>query len=313
VVRPGRAPCDARAALSWDFDALRGRVPSRRDGHEFRRPARRFDALRATAGTSRRGGLLRATPSVRLSSPFRGLSQHPRTVPDPRRDPRQTMLPPMGFLAPRHMPERRSVSAGLPTLRRAARGLGTSIATSTTVPPRAFRPPSVHGLHPSRRSPRVGRTPSREPLPSCRCPRRFASPPRVRADTVGFRASIPATSSFCPSRPCEHDASMPSWVSSLQSVLPLRPRVRFQFAPGPSSRVGRERRPDPPASRGVAERRDRLVPLGTAGSPGILHLATVAAPLGSCGGRAYGFASRLAACTRHEPIHALSRSTRAGR
>jgi len=125
VVRPARAPCGERAALSWDHGALRGHDPTCRDGHRFRRPARRFDALRATARSGVPDGLLRPTPSVRLPIPFRGPSQHPRTVPDPRRDPCQTMLPPLGFAAPRHMPERRVVSAGRPTPQRAARGLDT--------------------------------------------------------------------------------------------------------------------------------------------------------------------------------------------
>jgi len=164
-------------------------VPSARSA--FPRPP----GYRETGGSS---GFLRATPSVRLPIPCRGLSQHPRTVPAARRRPRQTMLPPLGFLAPRHMPERRSVSAGRPAPKRAARGLGTSCATMTSVPAeRPFGPPSVLGLLPSRRSPRAGRTPSREPLPSCRCPRRFASPLKERADAAGFRASIPAASSFC--------------------------------------------------------------------------------------------------------------------
>jgi len=154
----------------------------------------------------------------------------------------------------------------------------TSSATMTPVPAETpFGAPSVLGLHPSRLSPRTGRTPSREPLPSCRCPRRFASPLKERADAVGFRASIPVASSFCPRRPCGRRASMPSWASSLQSVRPLRPASAL-FAHAPSSRVGRERRPVPPASRGLPARRDRLAPLGAAGSPGICHLATVAAP-----------------------------------
>jgi len=222
--------------------------------------------------------LLRAAPSVRLPIPCRGPSQHPRTVPASRRRPRQTMLPPLGFPAPRHVPERRSVSPGRPAPKRAARGLGTSCATMTAVPAEGpFGPPSVLGLHPSRPSPRAGRTPSREPLPSCRCPCLVASPLKERADAVGFRASIPAASSFC----------RRALASTTRRCLPgLRPSRAFSptvlasaylFAPAPSSRVGRERRPDPPASRGLPERQGRLAPLGAAGSPGILHLATVAA------------------------------------
>jgi len=170
----------------------------------------------------------------------------------------------------------RALEASSPEASRAR--FGTSCATMTAVPAETpFGAPSVLGLHPSRLSPRTGRTPSREPLPSCRFPRRFASPLKERADAVGFRASIPATSSFRPRHPCGRRASMPSWGSSLQSVRPLRPAGAL-IAPAPSSRVGRERRPVPPASRGLPARRDRLAPLGAAGSPGICHLATVAAP-----------------------------------
>jgi hypothetical protein len=83
VVRPGRAPCDARAALSWDLGALRGRVPSRRDGHGFRRPARRFDALRATAGTGRRADCSARRPPCA----FRFPSEVHRSTPAPSRIP----------------------------------------------------------------------------------------------------------------------------------------------------------------------------------------------------------------------------------
>jgi hypothetical protein len=58
------------------------------------------------------------------------------------------------------------------------RGLGTPIAASTTVPADALRRRSVHRLTPSRPSPRVDRTSFRRSLPSWRCSRRFASPPR---------------------------------------------------------------------------------------------------------------------------------------
>ena len=78
----------------------------------------------------------------------------------------------------------------------------------TTDPAEALRPPSVHGLHPSRPSPRVGRTPSREPLPSCRCPRRFASPlrnvrtrsasgPRSRRRARSVRRALASTTRRC--------------------------------------------------------------------------------------------------------------------
>jgi len=277
VVRPDRAPCGARAALSWDCDALRGRVSSRCDGHGF--PSARTAFLRppGNCGT----GFATDCSARHPPCAFRFPSEVHRSTPAPSRTP-EGILVRRCFLPWAFVPHDTCRSGG-PSPRGVRphgepREVWVPRATMTTTPSEVpCGPPSVHGLCPSRRSPRTGRTPSRESLPSCRWPRRFASPLKERADAVGFRASIPVASSFCPPRPCERDASMPSWVSSLQSVLPLRPCERFVFAPGPSSRVGQERRPDPPASRGVAERRDRLAPLGAAGSPGIPHLTTVAA------------------------------------
>jgi len=140
-------------------------------------PARRFYALRARPGSSRRADCSARHPPCA----FRFPSEAHRITPAPSREPegsaRQTMLPSLGFRAPRHMPGRRTRlpqgvrPCGVPRPR-----FGASIAASTTVPPGALRPPSVHGLSSSRRSPLVGRTPSRKPLPSCRCARRIASP-----------------------------------------------------------------------------------------------------------------------------------------
>jgi hypothetical protein len=227
VVRPGRAPCGARAALSWDHAALRGDNPLAATDMGSVGPL----GVSTPSGLLRGGRARRIAPPRALRVPCASLQRSiaaPPHRPGPRRDARRTMLPPLGSRAPRHMPERRSVPPGRPAPKRAARGLGTSSATMTAVPAeRPFGPPSVLGLYPSRRSPRAGRTPSREPLPSCRCPRRFASPLKERADAVGFRASIPATSSFCPRHPCGRRAPMPSWASSFQSVRPLRPCGRF--------------------------------------------------------------------------------------
>ncbi len=72
------------------------------------------------------------------------------------------------------------------------RGLGTSLAASTTIPAGASRRRSVLRLHPSRRSPRTDGYPSRDP-----CPRALGlgvSPRAVvhgRALVMGFRASFP--------------------------------------------------------------------------------------------------------------------------
>lgn len=97
------------------------------------------------------------------------------------------------------------------------RGLATSCAARTPDPARPLRAASVHGLLTSRRSPRADRAPSREPLPSCRCARRFASLLKVRADATGFRALIPASSSFRPPT-----LSGRSVDASLRFVPPVR-------------------------------------------------------------------------------------------
>jgi len=233
VVRPGRASCDARAALSWDFGALRGRVPSRRDGHGFRRPARRFDALRATAGTGRRRGLLRATPSVRLPIPFRGPSQHPRTVPGSRRNPRRTMLPPLGFFAPRHLPERRCVSAGRPAPQRVAGGLG---------PPLRHSPPSLREPCGPRAS--TGFTLQGVLLAPVGLPLGSPCPPAVA------RVDSPRSSGTCGHGRLQ---GLDPGVELVRSVAPLRARrvdaflgfVPPERSPPPSSRALLNWRPVP--------------------------------------------------------------------
>jgi hypothetical protein len=127
---------------------------------------------------------------------FRFPSEAHRSTPAPSRDP-EGSLDRRCFLPWAFVPHDTCRNGG-PVARRASsptachvRGLSTSFAASTTIPARALRPPSVHGLHTSRRSPRAGRTPSRKSLPSCRSPRRFASPLKERADATGFRALIP--------------------------------------------------------------------------------------------------------------------------
>jgi hypothetical protein len=283
VVRPAHAPCDARAALSWDCGALRGQGPARRDGHGFRRPA----GVSTPSGQPRAGRSERVAPPGALRAPSASLQRSiaaPPHRPGSKRTSRRTMLPPLGSRAPRHMPARRSVSAGRPSPQRAAGGLGTSFATMTSAPPETLRSPSVHGLHPSRLSPRTGRTPSREPLPSGRCPRRFASPLKERADAAGFRASIPATSSFRPSCPCGRDASMPSWASSLQSVLPLRPGVRFGSRTLPHHALGGN---DVPSRLRLEVLRSGGIGLPLSGLPALLGFLTLRPsrrPKGRAGG-----------------------------
>jgi hypothetical protein len=301
VVRPGRAPCGARAALSWDHAALRGDDPLAATDIGSVGPL----GVSTPSGLLRGGRARRIAPPHALRVPCASLQRSiaaPPHRPGPRRDARRTMLPSLGSRAPRHMPERRSVSAGRPAPKRAARGLGTSSATMTTVPAEnlsALRASSGFTLQGvllapvglplgSPCPPAVARVGSPRPLRSVRT--RSASGPRSRRRARSVRGTLAGVARRClpglrPSR-----AFAPS---GLAGAL---------FALAPSSRVGQERRPVPPASRGLPARRDRLAPLGAAGSPRICHLATVAASLGPCAGRAHEFALRLAACTRPEPL-----------
>jgi len=108
VGRPARPPCGGGAALSWGRAAIRGHstyLVRARMG--CARPARRFDALRARRGRRSRTGLRRTGAPPSLSLPYRGPSQHPRTVP-PGEPAGRTMLPLLGFRALRHMTGRRT-------------------------------------------------------------------------------------------------------------------------------------------------------------------------------------------------------------
>jgi hypothetical protein len=104
VVRPEATPCGGSSALSGDDVALQGlRPPPARTVIGSVRPARRFDALRALARSNLPSRLAPdgGPPCAFVS--LRGPSQHPRTVPWIRRSTRRTMLPPLDFVASRHM------------------------------------------------------------------------------------------------------------------------------------------------------------------------------------------------------------------
>jgi hypothetical protein len=117
------------------------------------------------------------------------------------------------------------------------RGFGTSIATSTTIPPGAFRRRSAHGLHPSRPSPRVDGFPSRDPCPRAVPPVDSPRPHGERADVSGFRASFPPRARAAPGSPKGPEASMPSWVSPVQSLLPPRLGFPLSIAEPPLARI----------------------------------------------------------------------------
>jgi len=189
-------------------------------------------------GRSSRAGLRRTGAPLALSRPFRGPSPHPRTVPLVRRPARRTMLPLLGFPALRRMPERRTRdSAGRPAPRRAA--------SEVSIPPSRRPPPSlprlaarsVHRLHPSRRSPRSDGYPSRDPCPRAVLRVGSPRPHGERADASGFRASFPDRARAASASPKGSGASMPSWVSPVQSIPSPRPGVPLWVAEPPLARV----------------------------------------------------------------------------
>jgi hypothetical protein len=178
VVRPARPPCGDRAALSWSCAALRGHRPdlARTDMGSVQ-PARRFDALRAFASP---GLPSRLSPDGGPPCAFALLQRSIAAPPHRPADPKVRMSDDAsspGLSCPTtHDGTSDPHSAGLPAPLRAASGVFAPIAASTVVPPDAFRRRSVHGLHPSRLSPRRDRDSFRSPLPSWRCSSRFASP-----------------------------------------------------------------------------------------------------------------------------------------
>jgi hypothetical protein len=185
------------------------------------RPARRFDAHRALA--------------------IRGLPSRPKSDGGP---PCAFALLQRSIAAPPHRPADREAGTsddasspglpcrtthdgaadphlvGLPAPRRAASGVSTPIAASTTVPPGALRHRSVPRLPPARRSPRADRDSFRSPLPSWRCSRRFASPPWGACGRGRLQGFDPGANSCWPPRPEGRGASMPSWGSPFRALSP---------------------------------------------------------------------------------------------
>jgi hypothetical protein len=247
--------------------------------------------------------LLRPAPFVRLPIPFRGLSQHPRTVPGSRRIHAANDASFPGLSRPTTHPGTagRLRGASSPAARRVR--FGYLPRGLTTIPAETFRPPSVHGLHPSRPSPRAGRTPFREFLPSCRFPRRFASPlrsvrtrsasgPRSRRRARSDRRTLAGPTRRClpgfrPSR-----AFSPSVLASASFVRAHSPITRWA---GLTSR--------PACVSGSCGAEGSALPLS--GPPALLGFFTFRLSRhheNRSRGRAHCFASRTAACTRHSPI-----------
>jgi len=158
------------------------------------RPARRFDARRALASRDLPSRIAPdGGPPCAFALLQRSIATPPHRPAGPKAD-RRTMLPPLGFLAVRHVPERRTrVSRSLPAPLRAASGVW--------VPPSRRPPPSLPT--PCGAGASIGLPPQGLLLASIGspfgdpCPRGVARvdsprPPGGRADAVDSRASIPA-------------------------------------------------------------------------------------------------------------------------
>jgi hypothetical protein len=194
-VRPGRARHRTRPALSWSCAALRGLRPRpTRTVTGSAPPARRFDARRALASRDLPSRIAPdGGPPCAFALLQRSIATPPHRPAGPKAD-RRTMLPPLGFLAVRHVPERWTrVSRSLPAPRRVASGVW--------IPP-SRRPPSSLptpcGAGASIGFPLQGvLLASIGPPFGGPCPRGVARvdsprPPGGRADAVDSRASIPA-------------------------------------------------------------------------------------------------------------------------
>jgi hypothetical protein len=240
-VRPVRAPCGERAALSWDCDALRGHPRPRCHGHGF--PWIPL-GVSTPSGTCRIGstrGLLRAPPSVRLALPFRGPSQHPRTVPGARGLHASDDASFPGLSCPTtHAGAADPYPAGRPAPQRATsevlglhRGVHHRPSGSLAAPerPRAFLSEAfssrrsgllsdAHALLPLRASDRLA------PIGACGRDR--------------LQGLDPDGSSFWPSRLAARrvDASL-GFIPPERSPPPSL-RALHGFAPAPSARVGRD-------------------------------------------------------------------------
>jgi hypothetical protein len=257
-------------------------------------PARRFDALRAFAGAVLPSRLAPdGGPPCAFAPLQRSITAPPHGPAGPKTGMSDDASSP-GLLDPstRHGTADPSIrGASCPAACR-VRGLGTSFAASTAVPLDALRRRSVHGLHPSRPSPRADGCRSRGPCPPV-VPRVGSPRPhgggRTRAPS-GLRSRSRARAAAGP--PKGPGASMPSWASPVQSVPSPRPGVPLWIAEPPLARVRR---------RDVhVRRRQRVFGYGgigwsLSGLPALLGFLTLRPSRRRSvrhGGRAHGFASR---------------------
>jgi len=249
-----------------------------------------------------------------LSLPYRGPSQHPRTVPSAEAGWSDDASSP-GLWC-------RTTHAGAADPLRTGRPAPCRAACEVWSPPSRRPPPSLPA--PCGVGASIGFSlqglllaPIGSPLggllPSWRCPRGLASLPWGACERGRLQGVDPGASSFRPSRPEGRDASMPSWASSLQSVLPLPPTHALWIRAGS---------PHTPVRIDVSVRsRLRVLRWGEVGWPpsglpallGFAHLATSSASLRS--GRGAGSWLRLEArarCRRRAPLCAPTTSIRRG-
>jgi hypothetical protein len=243
----------------------------RSDGHWFR-PTR--TAFRRPPGSREIEPTEPTFAGRRPPLRFRSSTEVHRSTPTPSRGPegrRRTMLPLLGFRALRHMPGRRTRSR--------------EASSSAACRVRGFDPP--RGVHhrPSRalrRGASMGftlqgvlleaiRTPCEAPCPLGVLRVDSPRPPGERADVVAFKALIPTRARSALPDPEGPGASMPSWVSSLQSSYPAPVAAALCSRHDPLARVGWDQTSRPTCVSGCCSARDLAAPLGVTGSRGVRH------------------------------------------
>jgi len=283
-----------------------------RDGHGFRRARAAFSRPPGISQVGAPRGLRRPKALLVLPLPFRGPSQHPRTVPSAE----------AGWSDDASSPglSCRTTHAGAADPLRPGRRAPCRAACEVWVPPSRRPPPSLPApcgvgasfgfslqgvLLASIGSPLGGL------MPSWRCPRGFASPPWGACERGRLQGFDPDASSFRPSRPEGPDAPMPSWDSSLQSVLPLPPTLALSCRAGSPLTQGRI---DVSVRSRLRVLRWGEVGLPLSGLPALLgfaHLPTSSTSLRSL--RGAGSCLRLEArarCMRRVPLFAPTTSIR---
>jgi hypothetical protein len=259
------------------------------------RPARRFDARRALAERDLPSRIAPdGGPPCAFALLQRSIATPPHRPAGPKADPSDDASSPGLSCRTTHdgtTDPHLAAPPGPAACR--VRGLGTPIAASTVVPPDALRRRSVPRLRPSRPSPRADRTAFRRPLPSWRCSRRFASPPRGACGRGRLQGFDPGANACCHRVP--KDAARRCLLGLRppeRSPLPARTRLWFAGS-SPRTRWAVVRLV-PPASRGLQRGRVGWPLSGLPALVGFFTLRPSRKRSDRRAGRAYGFASRLA-------------------